>query len=88
MLFDGNIDRLLFIRYKAMVVKQVETKVWVVDNVVDKTSSYPQILQAAALLRANEVVAFPTETVYGLGANAASTAAVKKNFSGERPPER
>lgn len=69
-----------------MVVKQVETKVWVVDNVVDKTSSYPQILQAAALLRANEVVAFPTETVYGLGANAASTAAVKKIFQAKGRP--
>ena len=29
-----------------------------------------QIEEAAALLRNGELVAFPTETVYGLGANA------------------
>jgi L-threonylcarbamoyladenylate synthase len=39
------------------------------------------IEQAVAVLRAGGLVAFPTETVYGLGADAASAAAVAKIFS-------
>jgi L-threonylcarbamoyladenylate synthase len=38
------------------------------------------INEAAAILRAGGLVAFPTETVYGLGANALDTAAVEKIF--------
>jgi len=64
----------------------METKQWYVDNVVDINDSCPQISQAAALLRADEVVAFPTETVYGLGANALSTAAVQKIFQAKGRP--
>lgn len=40
-----------------------------------------QIAQAAALLRAGGVVAFPTETVYGLGADAANDEALRRIFS-------
>ncbi len=64
----------------------METKVWIVENVVDKLNSYPQISQAAKLLKANEVVAFPTETVYGLGANAKETEAVEKIFLAKGRP--
>jgi L-threonylcarbamoyladenylate synthase len=39
------------------------------------------IAQAAALLRAGQVVALPTETVYGLAANALDAAAVRRIFS-------
>ena len=39
------------------------------------------ISEAASLLRAGELVAFPTETVYGLGANAYDDEAVGKIFS-------
>jgi L-threonylcarbamoyladenylate synthase len=47
-----------------------------------------EILQAAALIRAGELVAFPTETVYGLGANALDTAAIEKIFTAKgRPSE-
>jgi len=42
--------------------------------------SEKQIQQAAALLRAGKLVAFPTETVYGLGANALEAAAVERIF--------
>src|SRR6266851_7124371 len=46
-----------------------------------------QISEAAALLRAGKLVAFPTETVYGLGANALDPAAVQKIFTAKgRPP--
>lgn len=39
------------------------------------------IKTAAEVLKKNELVAFPTETVYGLGANATSEQAVKKVFA-------
>ena len=38
------------------------------------------IRDAAAMLRAGECVAIPTETVYGLAADATNKAAVKKIF--------
>ncbi|MGH8850272.1 MAG: L-threonylcarbamoyladenylate synthase [Casimicrobiaceae bacterium] len=46
------------------------------------------IARAARALAAGELVAFPTETVYGLGANARDTAAVAKLFAAKgRPAE-
>ncbi len=44
------------------------------------------IEQAAAILRAGGTVAFPTETVYGLGANALDSAAVAKIFAAKQRP--
>jgi L-threonylcarbamoyladenylate synthase len=41
---------------------------------------------AARLIRAGELVAFPTETVYGLGANALDQAAVEKIFALKQRP--
>ncbi|WP_153126975.1 L-threonylcarbamoyladenylate synthase [Peribacillus tepidiphilus] len=64
----------------------MNTIVWKVDNFVDKNIDCPQISQAAELLRKNEVVAFPTETVYGLGANAASDEAVEKIYKAKGRP--
>ena len=43
--------------------------------------------QAAALLRAGEVVGMPTETVYGLAANALNPDAVKKIFEAKGRPQ-
>lgn len=45
-----------------------------------------QIERAAALLRQGELVAFPTETVYGLGADASNPAAVAKIFTAKGRP--
>ncbi|MFK4998784.1 hypothetical protein ACI2OX_20165 [Bacillus sp. N9] len=45
----------------------METIDWFVDKDEDNLSTYPQIMEAAQRLQENEVVAFPTETVYGLG---------------------
>ena len=42
--------------------------------------------RAVELLRAGELVAFPTETVYGLGADAANPAAVAKIFAAKGRP--
>ncbi len=48
--------------------------------------SPPQIQEAAALIRAGRLVAFPTETVYGLGANALDAAAVRRIFEAKGRP--
>ncbi len=47
-----------------------------------------ELRRAAALIRSGELVAFPTETVYGLGANALDAAAVEKIYAAKgRPSE-
>ncbi|KPL59376.1 L-threonylcarbamoyladenylate synthase [Rossellomorea vietnamensis] len=61
-------------------------KHWIVESDVDKNKSYPQIVDAAKILQQDEVVAFPTETVYGLGANATSDRAVEKIFKAKGRP--
>ena len=58
----------------------MKTRRWFVDCSAELSTTDPQITQAAELLRQNEVVAFPTETVYGLGANAENTEAVTKIY--------
>jgi L-threonylcarbamoyladenylate synthase len=45
-----------------------------------------EIARAARLLAAGELVAFPTETVYGLGADAANPAAVARVFAAKGRP--
>ena len=44
------------------------------------------VQQAAARIQAGELVAFPTETVYGLGADASNNAAVAKIFAAKGRP--
>lgn len=46
----------------------------------------PDLAEAVRLLQAGELVAFPTETVYGLGADAANPAAVAKIFAAKGRP--
>lgn len=46
----------------------------------------PALEQAAALLRAGELVAFPTETVYGLGGDATSDESVAAIFAAKGRP--
>jgi L-threonylcarbamoyladenylate synthase len=64
----------------------METKLWSVNNFEGNLESHPQIQEAAKILKENEVVAFPTETVYGLGANARSDEAVAKIFEAKGRP--
>jgi L-threonylcarbamoyladenylate synthase len=63
----------------------VETRYWKVNPI----NPEPDIIsKAATLLKNHELVAFPTETVYGLGALANSSPAVKKIFIAKnRPPQ-
>jgi L-threonylcarbamoyladenylate synthase len=54
---------------------------------LDGTPRDERILERAAdLIRAGELVAFPTETVYGLGANALDVSAVEKIFAAKGRP--
>lgn len=55
---------------------------------IDPDTLDPAVLaEAGARIRAGELVAFPTETVYGLGAHALDAAAVRKIFAAKgRPP--
>ena len=46
----------------------------------------PEVRRAAEILRAGGLVAFPTETVYGLGADASSAKAVQRLYSVKRRP--
>ncbi|WP_203363492.1 L-threonylcarbamoyladenylate synthase [Bacillus sp. REN10] len=64
----------------------MKTVYWDVDKNVDDDHIYPQVKEAAELLINNEVVAFPTETVYGLGANACSNEATAKIFAAKGRP--
>ena len=45
-----------------------------------------QIARAASLLKAGGTVAFPTETVYGLGADISNSAAVRRIFEIKKRP--
>ncbi len=56
-----------------------ETRVWNADDP-------DAIARAAAVLRAGGLVAFPTETVYGLGAHALDAEAVARIFSAKGRP--
>src|SRR5690625_4074188 len=63
----------------------METKRW---NVKDNLSDHIQAIEeAAALLKQGETVALPIETVYGLGADATSEAAVAKIFQAKGRPQ-
>jgi L-threonylcarbamoyladenylate synthase len=61
----------------------IETEIVAIDPVHPEPSI---IERAAALLRAGEVVVFPTETVYGLGADALQPAAAERIFAAKGRP--
>lgn len=64
----------------------LRTKYW---NAVDGTAEQTEqaVAEAAALLREGGLVAFPTETVYGLGADAANGQAVEAIFAAKGRPQ-
>ena len=61
----------------------METEIVAVDkeNVRDE-----DLLEAAHIIRKGGLVAFPTETVYGLGANALDEEAAKKIYEAKGRP--
>ncbi|MFC4077336.1 L-threonylcarbamoyladenylate synthase [Salinithrix halophila] len=66
----------------------METTRWTVDEELDEgiLINDPGIREAAALLREGRLVAFPTETVYGLGADARSEEAVSAIYRAKGRP--
>lgn len=62
----------------------MDTKYWKLTGGEEDAAAYAE---AAALIRRGEVVAFPTETVYGLGADALNPAAVAKIFAAKGRPQ-
>ena len=59
----------------------MQTKLWKLETKRDQA-----IAEAAALIRKGEVVAFPTETVYGLGANGLDGMACRTIFAAKGRP--
>lgn len=57
-----------------------------VITISDPEQQEKEIMEAAQLLRSGQVVAFPTETVYGLGANALDVEAVGRIFKAKGRP--
>lgn len=67
--------------------KRVKTLRLNVDpNDLNNPSARATILRAAQILRSGGLVAMPTETVYGLGANALDPAAVARIFDAKQRP--
>ncbi|MHB8308118.1 MAG: L-threonylcarbamoyladenylate synthase [Candidatus Desulforudaceae bacterium] len=62
----------------------MKTAVWVVDP----EQPDPQVMaRAGSVIRGGGLVAFPTETVYGLGADALNTQAVRSIFAAKGRPQ-
>lgn len=66
--------------------KMAETQVWRVDLNAPDLEHTPQIQAAAEKLVQGEIVAFPTETVYGLGGNAKLQDSVRKIYEAKGRP--
>ena len=56
------------------------------ETIILQSDNLSDLQQAAELLRAGETVAFPTDTVFGLGANAQNDAAVQKIYQAKGRP--
>lgn len=59
----------------------------ILQSIIDPVKQIDSIERAAAILRAGGLVAFPTETVYGLGANALDRSAVRSIFEAKGRPQ-
>ena len=84
---DGGLD-------SVMRRERLDTVYWNVSSLLEEGAGMDDqdiatgqaMEEAAALLRKGGIVAFPTETVYGLGADARSTAAVEAVFNAKGRP--
>lgn len=62
----------------------MDTKISIIKDI---HNDYKRIEEAASVIKEGGVVAFPTETVYGLGADALNPLAVKKIFEAKGRPQ-
>ncbi|MBH0162054.1 L-threonylcarbamoyladenylate synthase [Fictibacillus sp. 26RED30] len=67
-------------------MKSFQTERWPVDKTEKSLVNHPHIIQASLWINKNEVVAIPTETVYGLAGNARSDDAIKRIFEAKGRP--
>src|SRR5205085_10451426 len=81
MLYSSNITFLL--RTNNVMQHSTHTEVIEIDPLAPEAA---KIERAAGLLRSGELVVFPTETVYGLGANALQPQAVARIFAAKGRP--
>ena len=70
--------------FKRRKVSLVKTKVAIINDVRDDIE---YIKEAGSVIKEGGTVAFPTETVYGLGADALNSEAVKKIFIAKGRPQ-
>ncbi|MGM0805178.1 MAG: L-threonylcarbamoyladenylate synthase [Bacillota bacterium] len=63
-----------------------QTERWPVDKTEKTLKDHPHIIQASLWINKNEVIAIPTETVYGLAGNARSDDAIKRIFEAKGRP--
>ena len=76
-----------FVELEEATMKEMKTLRLVVDPANLESSEAERALeQAAQIMRAGGLVALPTETVYGLGANALDAAAVERIFKAKERP--
>lgn len=84
--FTKDIDFFCFICYNGYVTGVIFLKT-VIYKVEDTERDGKYIKACAEILKKGGLVAFPTETVYGLGANALDVSAVEKLYAAKnRPP--
>lgn len=86
--FDGAHGASIVARVRSAIMNRMRTLRLSVDaDDLDSALSRGSIERAAAILREGGTVAFPTETVYGLGANALDPTAVAKIFAAKQRPK-
>lgn len=65
----------------------MRTNVWDVRNYVEDLSTYPHVQEIITGFKAGETIAIPTETVYGLAADATNNKAVAAIFKAKGRPQ-
>ena len=64
----------------------MNTKIWDVRGYIDNLASFPEIDDIKQIYHQGGLIALPTETVYGLGANALDSTAIKKIYQAKGRP--
>jgi L-threonylcarbamoyladenylate synthase len=67
-------------------MRSFQTERWPVDKTEQSLTDHPHVIQASLWIKNNEVVALPTETVYGLAGNARSDKAIARIFEAKGRP--
>lgn len=83
---NAELQRFHLVSFSTNTMAHLETKIWKVDPSVEYEELKLNLEEAAQSLREGKTVAFPTETVYGLGANALSDEAINGIFKAKGRP--